>query len=91
MPPKIKVTKEPCSCFNFGYNTGAAADIASQQYPDVYNSYWASDEINRLTEQCVLEGYPDGMFKPNRKVSRAEMATMVYNMIKSVKDGVFYE
>ncbi|MBQ9149890.1 S-layer homology domain-containing protein [bacterium] len=76
----IKITKEPCSCFNF---TGAAADITSQQYPDVYDSYWAAGDINRLTEQCVLEGYPDGMFKPNRKVSRAEMATMVvkgYNL-----------
>ena len=76
----IKVTKEPCNCFNF---TGAAADITAQQYPDVYDSYWAAGDINRLTEQCVLEGYPDGMFKPNRKVSRAEMATMVvkgYNL-----------
>ncbi|MBQ4647315.1 MAG: S-layer homology domain-containing protein [Candidatus Gastranaerophilales bacterium] len=76
----IKVTKEPCSCFGF---TGAAADVTSQQYPDVFNSYWAASDINRLTEQCVLEGYPDGMFKPNRKVSRAEMATMVvkgYNL-----------
>ena len=76
----IKVTKEPCSCFGF---TGAAADITSQQYPDVFDSYWAAGDINRLTEQCILEGYPDGMFKPNRKVSRAEMATMVvkgYNL-----------
>ena len=76
----IKVTKEPCSCFGF---TGAAADVTTQQYPDVYDSYWASGDINRLTEQCVLEGYPDGMFKPNKKVSRAEMATMVvkgYNL-----------
>ncbi|MBR2068262.1 MAG: S-layer homology domain-containing protein [Candidatus Gastranaerophilales bacterium] len=63
--------------------TGAAADINHQQYPDVFDSYWASSDINRLTEQCVLEGYPDGMFKPNRKVSRAEMAAMVvkgYNL-----------
>lgn len=76
----IKVSKEPCSCLGF---TGAAADITAQQYPDVFDSYWASSDINRLTEQCVLEGYPDGMFKPNRKVSRAEMATMVvkgYNL-----------
>ena len=78
----ISVSKEPFACFGLGM-TGAAADVASQQYPDVYNSYWASGDINRLTEQCVLEGYPDGMFKPNRKVSRAEMATMVvkgYNL-----------
>ena len=76
----IQVTKEPFEALGF---TGAAADVASQQYPDVYNSYWASCDINRLTEQCVLEGYPDGLFKPNRKVSRAEMATMVvkgYNL-----------
>lgn len=76
----IKVTKEPFEALGF---TGAAADINTQQYPDVYDSYWASCDINRLSEQCVLSGYPDGMFKPNRKVSRAEMATMVvkgYNL-----------
>ena len=70
----IKITKEP---FNAIGLTGAAADITAQQYPDVFDSYWASSDINRLTEQCVLEGYPDGFFKPNRRVSRAEMATMV--------------
>ncbi len=76
----IKKTTEPCACMGF---TGAAADITAQQYPDVFDSYWASSDINRLTEACVLEGYPDGLFKPNRKVSRAEMATMVvkgYNL-----------
>lgn len=76
----IKLTKEPFEALGF---TGAAANVNAQQYPDVYDSYWASCDINRLTEQCVLEGYPDGMFKPNRKVSRAEMATMVvkgYNL-----------
>ena len=76
----IKKAKEPYSILGM---TGAAADINHQQYPDVFDSYWASSDINRLTEQCVLEGYPDGMFKPNRKVSRAEMAAMVvkgYNL-----------
>lgn len=77
----IKKTKEPLNLM--GYMSGAAADITSQQYPDVYDSYWAASDINRLTEQSVLEGYPDGLFKPNRKVSRAEMAAMVvkgYNL-----------
>ena len=76
----IKVTTEPYELLGM---TGGAADITSQQYPDVFDSYWASCDINRLTEKCVLEGYPDGMFKPNKKVSRAEMATMVvkgYNL-----------
>ncbi len=88
----IKKTKEPYACLGF---TGAAADITTQQYPDVFDSYWASSDINRLTEQCVLEGYPDGMFKPNRKVSRAEMATMVvkgYNLdITSNADNLTFK
>ncbi len=88
----IKKTKEPFNCMGF---TGAAAEITSQQYPDVYDSYWASSDINRLTEQCVLEGYPDGMFKPNRKVSRAEMATMVvkgYNLdVTSCADDLSFK
>lgn len=63
--------------------TGMAADIGEQHYPDVPNSYWASDDINRLTDQCIVVGYPDRYFKPNKDVSRAEMATMVvkgYNL-----------
>ena len=79
----IDIIKKSIEPHDFLGLTGAAADINHQQYPDVFDSYWASSDINRLTEQCVLEGYPDGMFKPNRKVSRAEMAAMVvkgYNL-----------
>lgn len=82
----IDIIKKSIKPHDFLGMTGAAADITHQQYPDVFDSYWASSDINRLTEQCVLEGYPDGMFKPNRKVSRAEMAAMVvkgYNLDSS--------
>ena len=60
-----------------------AADVGEQHYPDVPDNYWASADINRLTDQCIVVGYPDNYFKPNKNVSRAEMATMVvkgYNL-----------
>ena len=63
--------------------TGMAAPAGDQMYPDVPDNYWASADINRLTEQCIVVGYPDRFFKPNKNVSRAEMATMVvkgYNL-----------
>lgn len=63
--------------------TGAAANITGNHYPDVPDSYWASEDINRLTDQCIVVGYPDSYFRPNKNVSRAEMATMVvkgYNL-----------
>lgn len=56
--------------------TGGAAPIVSA-YEDVPDGYWASCDINVLTENHILAGYPDRTFKPNLPVSRAEMATMV--------------
>ena len=76
---------EPCcnSKSDCGCATGGAAGMFDQKYPDVPNNYWASGDINRLTDQCVVVGYPDNMFKPNKNISRAEMAQMVvkgYNL-----------
>lgn len=75
---------EPCGCkSDCGCATGGASGLMGQKYPDVPNGYWASDDINRLTDQCVVVGYPDDTFKPNRSISRAEVASMVvkgYNL-----------
>lgn len=34
-------------------------------YPDVEANYWAAKEINELSEQGVLVGYPDGTYQPD--------------------------
>ena len=58
--------------------TGAAAGVAGGcMFPDVPNSHWASCDIDKLAMNDVVVGYPDGQFKPNRKISRAEFATML--------------
>lgn len=49
---------------------------AAFAYPDVENNYWAAKEINELSEQGVLVGYPDGTFQPDELVTRAEFAAM---------------
>ncbi len=56
--------------------TGAAADLM-KMFPDVSENYWAACDINKLAKNDVVVGYPDGMFKPSRNVSRAEFATML--------------
>ncbi|MCR4428320.1 MAG: S-layer homology domain-containing protein [Caldiserica bacterium] len=43
-------------------------------FPDVPFEYWAFQEINSLNEVGILSGYPDGYFKPENPVSRAEFA-----------------
>ncbi len=58
--------------------TGAAAGVAGAcAFPDVPNGYWAACDIDKLAINDVVVGYPDGMFKPNRSISRAEFATML--------------
>ncbi len=45
-------------------------------FPDVSDDYWAAPQINLLSEQGVIVGYPDGTFKPDANVTRAEFAAM---------------
>ena len=45
-------------------------------YPDVDSTHWAAKQIEELTEKGVIVGYPDGTFKPDENVSRAEFASM---------------
>ena len=52
------------------------AVVPVMAYPDVDENYWAYPQINLLTEKGVIVGYPDGTFKPDENVTRAEFAAM---------------
>lgn len=57
---------------------GVWGKVFSQvKFPDVPSDYWAYDQIVKLVELGILKGYPDGTFKPENNVTRAEFATMV--------------
>lgn len=45
-------------------------------FPDVDGDYWAAKQINKLNAKGVIVGYPDGSFKPDENVTRAEFASM---------------
>lgn len=38
---------------------------------------WARDDIEALAKMGAIIGYPDGTFKPNQAITRAEFATML--------------
>ena len=53
--------------------------VSAQQakiFPDVAANHWAAAQIKELSEKGVIVGYPDGTFKPDDNVSRAEFASM---------------
>ncbi len=52
----------------------------SISFTDVPAAHWAKDAIDRVTKMGLMKGYPDGSFKPEQTITRAEMASMVVRM-----------
>ena len=43
--------------------------------------HWAENDIKLVYNAGLISGYPDGTFRPNEKISRAELATILYNAL----------
>ncbi len=39
--------------------------------------HWAEEDIRVLVEKGIISGYPDGSFKPNKSITRAEFVKLV--------------
>lgn len=46
-------------------------------FSDVEAGYWAQPFIQALAARNIITGFPDGTFKPNQPVDRAEFAAMI--------------
>ena len=47
------------------------------QYPDVKKSDWYSDAVGYLDKKNLIEGYPEGKFRPISNITRAEFVTIM--------------
>ena len=52
-------------------------NVFAQEFPDVAENHWAYKEIETLAKEGVVVGYPDGTFRADSLVDRAEFSTMV--------------
>ena len=57
--------------------------LGKPTFPDVPTSHWAYQEIKEVTSKGLLQGFPDGEFKPNQPVTRAELAVILYRLERS--------
>jgi hypothetical protein len=55
---------------------GVASSIQTM-FTDVSSNHWAKDFISELTALEVLQGFPDGTFRPDEQVTRAQFAAML--------------
>lgn len=57
--------------------------VRAQSYTDTEEiPWWARQEATAVQAQGLMIGYPDGSFKPNRMVTRGELAVIVKRLLE---------
>ena len=60
-----------------GLQVPARQPVTNNPYPDVAASYWAATKIEQAKDLGIISGYQDGTFRPEEKVTRAELMAIM--------------
>ena len=59
----------------------------TQPFPDVYSSHVNVDAIDYLKDEGIIEGYPDGEYKPSININRAEFTKIIVGAVVDDPQG----
>jgi uncharacterized surface protein with fasciclin (FAS1) repeats len=88
------VISRPGSAQNTVPTPGTTTPGTTTNLSDVSSDYWASPFIIALAQRNVIAGFPDGTFKPDQAVTRAQFAAMIQkafnqNPVRQLSAGGF--
>jgi hypothetical protein len=63
------------------------SDAAPNPFPDVGDGEWYSQAVCYLARAGIIEGYADGMFKPDQSITRAEFIAMSVRFVTPQDNG----
>jgi len=75
--------------------TPTSTPTSTVNLSDVSSDYWARPFIQVLADNNVIAGFPDGSFRPNQPVTRAEFAALIQkafsnqNRVRQLSPGGF--
>ena len=74
-------------------NPGNPGNTGNTAFKDVQTSYWAKAYIEALASQNIIAGFPDGSFKPNEPVTRAQFAAIINKAFKpsATRQGITFK
>ena len=55
--------------------------LLKKSFGDVADDHWAKEAVDVLHGNGTIDGYPDGKFHGNRRLTRYEYAQIIYNML----------
>ena len=67
------------------YNLLSNKNGTVRTFADVPMNQWYANAVTTLAGMGVINGYPDGTFKPDAPITRAEFVTMAMNFAKTDK------
>lgn len=56
-------------------------------FTDVANNHWAKKEIEIASQYGIVTGYEDGSYRPDKPISREEMAVMLDRILSNLNDN----
>lgn len=86
--PEAPITRAELAAIVTRYNDAVGTGQAIV-FSDVLDSHWASENIARASQNSWITGYPDGTFKPDQAITRAETVTMTNKMLDRFADESF--
>ena len=63
------------------FNVISVNNVNALEFNDIPHGFWAYKQIDFLTDEAIISGYPNDMFLPEKLVTRAEYAAMVIKTI----------
>ena len=57
--------------------TPEASKCPDVNYPTDIENHWATEAIRKAYDECIFRGYPDGTFRPEQTITRAEAVKAV--------------
>ncbi|MFV0519302.1 MAG: S-layer homology domain-containing protein [Lachnospirales bacterium] len=63
-------------------NIGSTTKVA---FSDI-DTEWARESIEKLVSNGIINGFPDGTFRPNERATRGQLVTLVNNLLDRSED-----
>lgn len=81
--PQANITRAEVAAIIYRLMTPASRakfSSADCMFSDVQAGMWFNESVCTLVKAGIISGYPDGTFKPNQSITRAEFSSMIARM-----------